>query len=243
MIGVLLVDDHRLVLAGLAGLVDQAEDLRVVGLASDGAQALEVAEQVHPDVVLMDLSMPVMDGIATTRKLLELQPDVRVLVLTSFSDRDRILEAVRAGAVGYLLKDSDPQDLVRGIRAAARGESPLDPRVAGVVLREGGARTVGPAPVTPAPVTPAPVVPAPVTPADPAQDLTAREREVLLLVREGLANKQIASRLGITLSTVKAHLSSAFVRIGVTDRTSAALWAQRHLIDGPSSAGHAGHPD
>ena len=222
MIRVLLVDDHRLVLAGLAGLLDQAEDMRVVGLASDGEQALEVASQTDPDVVLMDLSMPVMDGIDSTRRLLAARPQSRVVVLTSFSDRGRILEAVRAGAVGYLLKDSDPEDLLRGIRAAARGESPLDPRVAGVVLRQGGvddplrprdgSQAGGPAP------------------SPDTAELTSREQEVLLLVRDGLANKQIASRLGITLSTVKAHLSNAFLRIGVTDRTSAAIWAQRHLV-------------
>ena len=234
MIGVLLVDDHRLVLAGLAGLVDQAEDLRVVGLASDGEQALEVSAQTSPDVVLMDLSMPGMDGIATTRRLLAQQPDSRVLVLTSFSDRDRILEAVRAGAVGYLLKDSDPQDLLRGIRAAARGESPLDSRVAVVVLREGGGRPDAP--------DPGPAPGAGTEGGAGTVELTAREREVLLLVREGLANKQIASRLGITLSTVKAHLSSAFQRIGVTDRTSAAIWTQHHLVrDGASPDEHGGH--
>ena len=233
MIRVLLVDDHRLVLAGLASLIDEAADLRVVGLASDGVEALQVSADTAPDVVLMDLSMPVMDGITTIRLLLEQQPDSRVLVLTSFSDRDRILEAVRAGAVGYLLKDSDPQDLLAGVRAAARGESPLDPRVAGVVLRWGGSLPADPAGSGRA-----------AAPVAAVGELTTREREVLLLAREGLTNKQIASRLGITLSTVKAHLSSAFVRIGVADRTSAAMWAERNLVgDVLSPLDHAGHSD
>ena len=237
MIRVLLVDDHRLVLAGLASLIDEAADLRVVGLASEGVEALQVSADTAPDVVLMDLSMPVMDGITTIRLLLEQQPDSRVLVLTSFSDRDRILEAVRAGAVGYLLKDSDPQDLLAGVRAAARGESPLDPRVAGVVLRWGGSLSADPAGSSPFESR----APAPVA---AVGELTSREREVLLLAREGLTNKQIASRLGITLSTVKAHLSSAFVRIGVADRTSAAMWAERNLAgDVLSPLDHAGHSD
>jgi DNA-binding NarL/FixJ family response regulator len=203
MIRVLLVDDHRVVLAGLAGLVDSADDMCVVGLAADGLEAVTVAEQTSPDVVVMDLSMPGMDGITATRRILAVLPDIQVLVLTSFSDRERIVEAVQAGAVGYMLKDSDTAELLRGIRAAARGESPLDPRVAREVLRAGATRTV--------------------------PDLTERELAVLRLVAKGLANKQIATRLGIREGTVKAHLGSAFQRIGVADRTSAALWAQSHL--------------
>ena len=208
MIRVLLVDDHRVVLAGLAGLVDGAEGMQVVGSASDGEEALTFARRTCPDVVLMDLSMPGTDGIAATRRIVEECPTAQVLVLTSFSDRERIVEAVRAGAAGYLLKDSDPDDLLRGIRAAARGESPLDPRVAREVLRSG-------------------------TAAPPVPELTEREQAVLRLVMEGLANKQIATRLGIRESTVKAHLSSAFQRIGVTDRTSAAMWVRTHLLDSP----------
>jgi DNA-binding NarL/FixJ family response regulator len=216
VIGVLLVDDHKMVLAGLAGLVDQAEGMHVVGLASDGLQALEVAGRTSPDVVVMDLSMPVLDGIEAITRLMQQQPGARVLVLTSFSDRERILRAVQAGAAGYLLKDSAPDDLLSGIRAVARGESPLDGRVAREVL---AGHTGAPGQDPP--------------PSRTAADLTHREREVLLLLREGLANKQIAGRLGITASTVKTHLSSAFHRIGVNDRTSAALYAQRHLLDGP----------
>lgn len=209
MIRVLLVDDHHVVLAGLAGLVESADDMQVVGLASDGKEAVQLAARTTPDVVVMDLSMPGLDGVAATRLIRERQPDVEVLVLTSFSDRDRITEAFGAGAVGYMLKDNDPEELLRGIRAVARGESPLDPRVAREVLR-GRARAVP----------------------GPAGDLTERERDVLRLVAAGLANKQIATRLGIREGTVKAHLGSAFQRIGVSDRTSAALWARRNLPEG-----------
>ena len=160
MIRVLLVDDHRVVLAGLAGLVDGAEGMQVVGSASDGEEALTFARRTCPDVVLMDLSMPGTDGIAATRRIVEECPTAQVLVLTSFSDRERIVEAVRAGAAGYMLKDSDPDELLRGIRAAARGESPLDPRVAREVLRAGAVATSAP-------------------------DLTEREQAVLRLVAQG----------------------------------------------------------
>jgi DNA-binding NarL/FixJ family response regulator len=206
VIGVLLVDDHKLVRAGLASLIEAAEDMIVVGVASDGVEAVAMAADVAPDVILMDLSMPNMDGIEATRKIITGNSDACVLVLTSFSDRDRVLDALQAGAVGYLLKDCDHEELLRGIRAAAAGGSPLDPRVAREVLRVGGRQTSG-----------------------AMTQLTDRELEVLRLVAVGLANKQIATRLGITERTVKAHLGSAFQRIGVGDRTSAALWVQRHI--------------
>jgi DNA-binding NarL/FixJ family response regulator len=207
VIRVLVVDDHRLVLAGLAKLIDAADDMQVVGLASDGGAAADLVVETRPDVVLMDLSMPGVDGIVATRRILGTSPEARVLVLTSFSARDRIVDAFQAGAVGYLLKDSEPDDLLRGIRAASRGESPLDPRVAREVLRRGPAAASRP-------------------------ELTDREQAVLRLVAEGLANKQIATRLGIREGTVKAHLGHAFQRIGVTERTSAALWTRTHLLDG-----------
>jgi DNA-binding NarL/FixJ family response regulator len=203
-IRVLLVDDHRVVLAGLAGLVEAADDMEVVGLAPDGEAALELAGHTAPDVVLMDLSMPRMDGIAATRRVLEVRPETHVLVLTSYSDRARVVEALQAGAVGYILKDTEPVELLRGIRAAARGESPLDPRVAREVIRARASLAPGP-------------------------ELTDREKAVLRLVAQGLANKQIASRLGIRETTVKAHLGNVYQRIGVGDRTSAAMWARDHL--------------
>jgi len=202
-IGVLLVDDHPLVRSGLAGLFAATDDVRVVGEAADGEQALAAVAELVPDVVLMDISMPGTDGIEATRTLFEHGYAGAVVMLTSFSDRPRVVDALAAGAVGYLLKDSEPAEGVAAVRAAAEGHAPLDPRVAGALLP--GRRDA------------------------PGADLSAREREVLELVAEGLANKQIAKRLGIAERTVKVHLGNVFRRIGVTDRTSAALWARDHL--------------
>jgi DNA-binding NarL/FixJ family response regulator len=203
---VLLVDDHQLVRAGLAGLIDAADDLEVCGQAADGEQAVAAALADPPDVVLMDLSMPVLDGVEATRRLLAALPTARVLVLTSFAETARVQDALRAGAVGYLLKDSEPETLLAAVRSAARGSGPIDPRVTAALL------------AAPAPAHD-----------DAAGALSPREREVLELVAQGLANKQIARRLGITERTVKAHVGSLFRRIGVGDRTSAALWARDHL--------------
>lgn len=206
MIRVLLVDDHALIRAGLVALLDGADDLTVVGEAADGEQAVELALNTTPDVVLMDLSMPVMDGVTATRMLLAELPDTQVLVLTSFSDRDRVRDALAAGAIGYLLKDSTPQEVMAGVRAAAKNGSPIDPRVARALLTD---RSAGPGSIGPA--------------------LSPRELEVLRLVAKGLANKQIARSLEISERTVKVHLGNVFRRIGVSDRTSAALWARENL--------------
>jgi len=208
MITVVLVDDHAMVRRGLQQLLDGAEDIEVVGTARDGREAVEVVRQVGPHVVLMDLQMPEVDGVQATRRIVAESDDVQVVVLTSYSDSERIVAALDAGAVGYLLKDAEPEDLLAGVRAAARGESPLHPRAARQLLT---ARSERRRPV----------------------DLTQREAEVLALVARGLANKQIARRLGISERTVKAHLTSTFQRIGVADRTQAALWAQRHGLGGP----------
>ena len=203
MIRVLVVDDHHLVRAGLITLLQAAADIEVVGEAADGQQALEVAAAASPDVVLMDLSMPVMDGVSATRALLSELPETRVVALTSFSDRQRVTDILTAGATGYVLKDSRPDDLLAAVRAAAGGHVPLDPRVASALL-----------PTREPPLT---------------EQLSDREKQVLRLVAAGLANKQIARRLGIAESTVKVHTGNIFRRIGVTDRTSAAIWAKEHL--------------
>jgi DNA-binding NarL/FixJ family response regulator len=208
VIDVLVVDDHALMRAGLSGLIAGAPDMRLVGTAGDGVQAIEAVARLVPRVVLMDLSMPVMDGMSATRRITEEHPDVEVLVLSSFSDQDRVMEALDAGAIGYVLKDTDPNDLLEAIRSAARGHSPLDPQVARTILH---ARR-----------HPAPVV-----------ELTEREQEVLALVGRGMATKQIARALGIREGTVKAHLTSVFQRVGVRDRTSAALWARANLPESP----------
>jgi DNA-binding NarL/FixJ family response regulator len=205
VIRVLIAEDHAMVRAGLTELLHNRDDIEVVGEAADGAEAVERATELAPDVVLMDLSMPRVDGIEATRRICGSVPGAHVVVLTSFSDRDRILEALDAGAVGYLLKDLDPDELHRGILAAARGESPLAPKAAHAVI---SAR---------AEARPATV------------ELTGREREVLDLVAEGLPNKLIARRLEISEKTVKAHLTRVFQTIGVSDRTQAALWAKRNL--------------
>jgi DNA-binding NarL/FixJ family response regulator len=205
VIHVVVVDDHRLVRAGLITLLDAAPDIEVVGDAADGAQGVEVARDTRPDVVLMDLSMPVLDGVGATRKILAEQPETKVVALTSFSDRQRVADVIAAGATGYLLKDCAPEELLSAVRSAAAGHAPFDPRVAGALL--------------------------PGRTPEPAQELSNREVEVLRLATRGLANKQIARKLGISESTVKVHLSNVFRTIGVSDRTSAALWARENLPD------------
>jgi len=208
VISILVVDDHQLVRAGLVALLATAADLEVVGEAADGEEALILARARRPDVVLMDLSMPVLDGVAATRRLLAEQPGARVVVLTSFTEKERVAQALAAGAIGYLLKDSDPHDLVAAVRAAAQGHAPLDPRVARALLPTPSGAATAPA---------------------PNEVLSSRETEVLMLVSKGLANKQVARSLGISEHTVKVHLNNVFRRIGVNDRTSAALWARDHL--------------
>ena len=202
MIRVLVADDHGVLRDGLARVIAAQPDLEVAGEAANGAEAVERCRALRPDVVLMDLEMPVLDGIEATRRIATEATAAAVLVLTSFSDRRRIVAALDAGAVGYLLKDAAAEDVVRGIRAAAAGGSPLDPRAARSLLDAASAP-------------------------DPLDALSAREREVLGLLLEGLPNKLIARRLGISEKTVKTHLTSVFRALGVTDRVQAVLWAER----------------
>jgi DNA-binding NarL/FixJ family response regulator len=209
VIRVLIAEDHGVVRAGLAQLLSAPDDLEVVGAAGGGREAVELARAARPDVVLMDLSMPDMDGVAATRAIGSEVPEARVVMLTSFSDRTRIMDALDAGAIGYMLKDADPDELYRGVRAAARGESPLAPKAAQALIAARGSRP-------------------------PDVELTDRERDVLALIAEGRANKVIARRLGISEKTVKNHVTRILQALGVTDRTQAALWAQRHGI-GPDA--------
>ena len=205
MTSVVVVDDHRLVRAGLRTIIDASPDLEVVGEAGDGAQAVSVVGEAAPDVVLMDLSMPVVDGIEAIRRLRAAGLETPVVVLTSFAEAERVRSALEAGAVGYLLKDSEPRDVLEAVRAAAAGHAPLDPRVTRALLPAADRGTAD-------------------------LSLSGREREVLALVAQGLANKQVARALGISERTVKVHLGNVFRRIGVSDRTSAALWARDHGI-------------
>ena len=207
MIRLLIADDHAVVRTGLQHLAATFDDIELVGAAEDGEEAVRLCADRRPDVVLMDLEMPRLDGIEATRRIVASRPEVAVVVLTSFSDQQQILRALDAGAVGYLLKDAEPEELARAIRAAARGEAPLDPRAGRALLR---ARAEG----------------------SPADALSEREREVLAMVARGLPNKLIARELSISEKTVKAHLTSVFRTIGVTDRTQAALWAERNGLSG-----------
>jgi len=206
MIRVVIADDHNIVRTGLSHLLARADDITVVGLAASGREAVETTIATGADVVLMDLSMPDVDGIAATREIVAQAPDTRVVVLTSFVERTRVIDALDAGAIGYLLKDTDPEELVRGIRAAARGESPLAPKAAQQLIDS--RRRPG-----------------------PADQLTGREREILILLAQGHPNKIIARRLEISENTVKNHVTRIFQVLDVTDRTQAALWAQRHGLD------------
>jgi DNA-binding NarL/FixJ family response regulator len=205
VIRVAIADDHRVVRVGLEQLLQTIEDVELVGVADGGEAAVAVCAERRPDVLLLDLAMPGLDGIGVTRRLPKVSPETRVIIFTSFGDREQVVAALDAGAVGYLLKDVEPDELGAAIRAAARGEAPLAPKAAAELLRDR---------------------------ADPRAhlELTGREREVLELVIGGNSNKQIARRLGIAEKTVKGHLTNLFQRIGVADRTQAALWAERNGI-------------
>jgi DNA-binding NarL/FixJ family response regulator len=206
MTSVLLVDDHPLVRSGLVTLIATTDDIEIVGEAGGGEQAVSLADELAPDVVLMDLSMPGMDGVEATRLILAAHPQIRVVVLTSFADESRVTDALAAGAVGYLLKDCDARELLAAIRSAAQGHAPLDARVARALL--------------------------PTTAVRAKDTLSVRELQVLKLVAKGLANKQIGRDLGISERTVKVHVGHVFRRIGVGDRTSAAMWARDNLNTG-----------
>ena len=203
MIRVALADDHRVVRVGLEQLLGTFEGVELIGSADGGEAAVALCERYQPNVLLLDLQMPGVDGIEVTRRVRETSPETHVVIFTSFSDRDGIVRALDAGAVGYLLKDAEPEEIHAALRAASRGEAPLAPRAAAALLADRRSR------------------------ASSEVELSPREREVLQLVLDGLANKQIARRLGISEKTVKGHLTNLFQRIGVTDRTQAALWAER----------------
>ena len=208
----LLVDDQAMFREGLRVLLSLQPDLEVVAEAGDGAAAVEAARTLAPDVVLMDLRMPGVGGVEATRRLKAAQPAIRVIVLTTFEEDEEVFAALRAGAVGYLLKASPSEKLCDAIRLAARGETMLEPSVAAKLVTE-FARIAG-------------RVPTPVPPVTLAEPLSAREREVLRCLADGLSNKEIGQRLNIAEGTVKNHMSQVLGKLGVLDRTQAALRAR-----------------
>ncbi|MBN2002070.1 MAG: response regulator transcription factor [Anaerolineae bacterium] len=205
-IRVLIVDDHTLVRKGIRALLAEIAGIEVVGEAADGQEAIVQAERLHPDVILMDLGMPRMDGIEATRQIKTRQPESRVLVMTSFATDEKVLPAIKAGALGYLLKESAPEDLIQAIHQIRRGESSLHPVIARKVLQE----IAHPSGRPPTP--------------DP---LTEREAEVLRLVAQGLSNQDIAEKLYIGAPTVRTHVSNIMSKLYLANRVQAALYALR----------------
>lgn len=206
MIKLLIVDDHEVVRAGLVQMMESVKDIEVVGAAGDGAEALTVVAQLpadrRPAVVLMDVSMPGMDGIAATRALLAREPHLRVIGLTSFDDQARVLAMLDAGAIGYLVKDAKPQEIMDAIRAASRGEAPLSLAASTALVRARAARTSD-------------------------ATMTKREQDVLARLARGLTNQAIAIELHISEATVKAHLTQIYQALGVSDRTAAVVQAMK----------------
>jgi DNA-binding NarL/FixJ family response regulator len=209
---ILLADDQALFRAGLRTLLSTQRDFEIVGEAANGEEALRLAQEWCPDVVLMDLRMPVLDGVAATRRLCAVRPDCQVIILTTFDDDEYIYEGLRAGALGYMLKDADPEVLFQAIRAASRGEAVLQPSVAAKVV----AQFARMAEQTPSPSSPQPLI----------EPLSDREREVLAHIAQGKTNREIASALFITEGTVKNHVTNILGKLGVRDRTQAALKAK-----------------
>jgi len=204
-IAVLIVDDHAVVREGLRAFLQLQEGIEVVGEAADGNEAVAQAALLQPDVILMDLVMPELDGLGAMRAIRASAPDVRVIVLTSYLDDATLFPALRAGAAGYLLKNAQPQEIARAVRAAHAGEALIDPVVAARVVETLAAEG----------------------PDDPLDRLTPREREVLILIGRGFPNKLIARELGLSEKTVKAHVSRVLAKLEVTDRTQAAVIAVR----------------
>ncbi|WP_194921538.1 response regulator [Catenulispora rubra] len=208
VIRVLIADDHRMVRQGLRTFLELQEGIEVVGEAADGAQCAELAAELKPDVILLDLVMPGVDGVGAMELLRDAGSTARVLVVTSFTDRRMIIPAIRAGARGYVYKDIDPSALAAAVRSVHAGHVLLEPEVAAALLDSGSSGEAGPQ----------------------APPLTAREREVLVLIAQGRSNREIARALVLAEKTVKTHVSNILMKLGVSDRTQAALWAVRHGI-------------
>ena len=212
----LIADDHSVVRAGMRFLLATEPGIDIVGEAEDGEQVVQKARELHPDVILLDLKMPHKDGVAAITEIKQLQPDTRILVLTSFSDNEHVFAAIKAGAHGYLLKDSSPQELIEAIRDVHAGESSLHPVIARKLIQELNA------PPTELPPTDA--------------LLTERELEVIMLVARGLSNRDIGIQLVVSERTIRSHVSSILAKLHLANRTQAALYAIRKGLGGPSSA-------
>mgnify|MGYP001308339629 FL=1 len=206
-IKVLLVDDHEMVRIGLAAVLGTEDDIEVVGEASNGLEGIRLAQEYKPDVVLMDLVMEGMDGIETTRKLLQLHPDCKVIVLTSYLDDEKMYPVIEAGAFSYLLKTSRASEIAQAIRAAVRGQSVLESQVAAKMMNR---------------------FRQPKTESAPHDELTEREMEVLRLIAQGKSNQEVADELFIGIKTVKFHVTNILAKLGVEDRTQAAIYAFKH---------------
>lgn len=210
-IRVLIVDDHQIVRQGLRNFLELNEDIAVIGEAADGIAALESATELKPDVILMDLVMPRMDGITATMEIKKKNPEVMVIALTSFTEDDKVIPAIQAGACSYLLKDVSPDDLVEAIRAASKGEARLHPDVTRKLMQQ----VSKPAPAQKEPL--------------PAE-ITERELDVIRLVAHGKSNQEIASELVISEKTVKTHMSNIFSKLGLVDRTQLAIYAIKNNL-------------
>lgn len=215
-IRVLIVDDHGVVRMGLRTYFDQIDDIEIVGEASDGSEGVAVARRLTPDVVLMDLMMPNMDGITAIARIKEEHPEIEIVAMTSFIEEEKVTAALEAGASGYLLKDAEADEVASAVRAAFNGEVHLDPAVARMLaqrMRERRAR-----------------------PEEPAEPLTDREKDVLRCLGRGLSNKEIAAELFITERTARTYVSNILGKLDLASRTQAALWAVEHkLVDGPEA--------
>lgn len=208
MIRVLAADDQRVIREGIAMLLGLLPGVEVVGTAADGEQALSMITELHPDVVLMDLRMPRVDGVEATRRIRQDHPDVKVVVLTTYADDRSVIDALRAGAVGYLTKDAGAEEIRQALERVTSGQAVLDPAVQGHLVKAIAGAAPGPS--------------------APVAGLTRRETEVLALVAEGLSNAEIAARLVVSEATVKSHLNHLFPKIGVRDRAQAVSFAYRH---------------
>jgi NarL family two-component system response regulator LiaR len=208
-ITVMLIDDHRVVRQGLRDFLELQGDIEIVGEASSGEEGVQIARELLPDVVLMDLVMPGIDGVETTRRLKAASPSSRVIVLTSFADDNKVFPAIKAGAISYLLKDISPEELAHAIRAAQRNEAVLHPEVAAKLMQEFSAPKGNEAMV---------------------EQLTARELDVLRLIAKGKSNKEIADTLIVSEKTIKTHVSNILSKLHLADRTQAAIYALKQRI-------------